>query len=366
MAEPLKNLYNDAFVSALADSIVTVHVEFDRETFRADVFNDEWDERELKARSHHIAACLRTHLPDDYEAAINILLPASQDARLADFTYPLVVFSDFVEDFGLEHWDVSVNAMETFTAVCTSEFAVRPFIEQDCERMMSQMLQWTQHPSEHVRRLAGEGCRPRLPWGGVLTMFVDDPAPIFPILEALKQDSSEYVRRSVANNLNDITKDHPQQVIDTLKQWHTIDTPDMQWVINHALRTLVKAGDSQALELLGYPQDVQVTIENLSLDPVTIQLGDTMTLSFDLQSKSDDEQNLMVDYIVHHVKANGTRTLKVFKLKKMSLAANEAQTITKQHSIRPISTRKYYAGVHRIEIQINGQVRAGIDFELQI
>lgn len=352
MAEPLKNMYNHAFFADLIVALRSAYPAFDAAQFLACIYDDDWESRELKQRMRHISQTLARLLPSDYRAALDILLRAAP--ALNGYTFETMIFPDFVEIYGLSDWDASLPALEQFTQQSSAEYAVRPFILQDQGRMMAQMEQWANHQSHHVRRLASEGCRPRLPWAVALPAFKADPSPILPILEQLKLDESDYVRRSVANNLNDISKDHPQVVLDTLKQWQTHDSPHMRWMISHALRTLLKQGNAQALELLGYSGATTFTVSNLTLEPLTVVMGGDVTITFTIQSLSDAVQNLMVDYVMHFQGANGQLRPKVFKLKKIALAPGETLTITRKHTFKPITTRSYYPGQHAVEIQING------------
>src|SRR5262245_34951898 len=238
MPEPLKNMYNTQFIQNLSTAIQSVDSSFNAENFAQQVLNHEWEKRELKDRMRHITHSLRATLPAEYATALTVLRRAATHPLLTNYTFEMMICPDFVEVYGLQDWEVSLAALEQFTQQCSAEFAVRPFIVQDSERMMAQMLQWASHENHHVRRLASEGCRPRLPWAMALPAFKADPTLIMAILETLKHDESEYVRRSVANNLNDIAKDNPQVVLVTLKQWNEIKSKEMQWVMNHGLRTL--------------------------------------------------------------------------------------------------------------------------------
>lgn len=369
MAEPLKNMYNadTPFIGALTTALKNAYPAFDTAIFLATVYDDQWEARELKARMRHITTSLRSVLPDDYANALAILREASR--LMGDgFVFATAVFPDFVEVYGLDAWDISLPALEQFTQQSSAEFAVRPFILRDSERMMAQMRAWSTHENHHVRRLASEGCRPRLPWAMALPAFKADPAPILPILDALKNDESEYVRRSVANNLNDIAKDNPQTVIDTLRGWQTHDSPEIAWITNHALRTLVKAGNPDALALLGFSHNADgeptFAVENLTLTPALVMMGATLAFSFELASVIESPQDILVDYIVHHMRSNGQRTPKVFKLIKRTLAPGERITVSKKHSFKPITTRRYYPGAHALEIQVNGVVYAQQTFEM--
>lgn len=363
MPEPLKNMYNEAYVATLSRAIESVESSFDSKGFAHRIFDNQWVNRELKDRMRHITECLHHFLPDDYPSALSILRNSAKDKSLKDYTFENMIFPDFVEVYGQEDWENSLPALEQFTQLSSAEFAVRPFIVQDSERMMAQMFEWASHENHHVRRLASEGCRPRLPWAMALPKFKKDPAPILPILDLLKNDESDYVTRSVANNLNDISKDNPQIVLDTLSGWQKQPSDTIRWITGHALRGLIKAGDEQALALLGYGE-VDVKIDNFSIRPDKIAMGEEIQFSFDLIPASDESQALMVDYVMHFVRAGDKTSAKVFKLKKMDLAPGETVSISKKHSFKAISTRRYYPGIHTIAIQVNGTVIAEKDFEL--
>lgn len=364
MPEPLKNMYNRHYVSTLADAVETVHKRFNDDVFLADVFDDAWGSLELKARTRHITVCLQQHLPPGYPTAVGVLREAAQAEALAAFGYENMIFPDFVEAHGLGHWDASIAAIEQFTQQSSGEFAVRPFILQDEARMMGQMRAWAHHDNYHVRRLASEGCRPRLPWAMSLPAFKQDPAPILPILHALKNDPTDYVRRSVANNLNDIAKDNPDVTLAVLTEWQASSTDDIQWITRHALRTLVKAGDTQALALLGYGA-VDVRVDDLRVEPKAIHIGEEITFSAVITTQGEAPQSLLIDYVLHFVRANGSSNAKVFKLTTRELHPGETLHLSKTHSFKRISTRRYYPGTHALEVQVNGVVRARCEFELR-
>ncbi len=353
MAEPLKDsLYSRQFFDDLAAALYRHYPSFDRAQFIARIYDEAWQDRALKDRMRHTTTVLHQFLPGGYRAALDILKAAAPALEGSGFL--LMSICEFVAVYGLDDWEVSIAAMELFTQYSSAEFAVRPFIVQDTPRMMAQMLSWASHDSHHVRRLASEGCRPRLPWSMALPLFKRDPSPILPILECLKSDPSDYVRRSVANNLNDIGKDNPDVVLDIARRWQKGATEDTQWIIRHALRSLIKAGHRDALELLGYGQDAQVTVEHIRRATDQIQMGEAIVFSFDIVSNADAPQQLMIDYIVHFQKANGTLAPKVFKLTQKTLEPGERLHIEKSHTIRPITTRTYYPGEHALSIQING------------
>lgn len=363
MPEPLKNMYNKLFIDDLGQALKNAYTSFSPRNFEKLVFDADWESRELKDRMRHIALCMGQALPKDYNQAIAIVRQADLSPALAKYDFENMIFPDFLELFGLDDWGLSIPALEQFTQQSSSEFAVRPFILQDPAKMMRQMEKWSQHENEHVRRLASEGCRPRLPWSIALPPFKKDPASVLKVLEHLKQDESEYVRRSVANNLNDIAKDNPDAVLATLKKWKQHDTKEMKSLINHALRTLVKDANLEALALIGYsPADVVVL--GLSVTPAKVKMGEGIEFSFEVQSNGAEDQALMIDYLIHFVRANGKSNPKVFKLSKKTIRPAQTLPFKKSHSFKQISTRKYYPGLHKVEIQINGRILAEQTFEL--
>jgi 3-methyladenine DNA glycosylase AlkC len=359
----IKDMFHEDSVGALAGAVGGAAAEagapFDREAFLARVFDAGWPERELKERIRHISGVLCELLPDDYGAALGILRQAMPQVE----GITKWVLTDYVEIYGLDDWQASISALEEFTPQMSAEFAIRPFIVRYPERTMAQMLAWARHENDDVRRLASEGCRPRLPWGIRLQALVADPAPILPILELLKDDPCESVRRSVANNLNDISKDHADLVLDLLRRWQADGGPEIDWIVNHALRTLLKKGHPGALALVGYGPPA-VDVRNLAVEPATIPLDGEVTFSFDVESLAGGPQDLMIDFIVHLVRARGKRTPKVFKLTKRTLQPGEVLRVEKVFSFQPVTTRKYYPGEHAIEPQINGITYGSVSFQV--
>lgn len=355
MVEALKDIYNEAFIERLIFAIDQEYPLFDSERFRALFFEDGWEDLALKQRMRKITVGLKHSLPDDYEEALRILYKiAPQFSGLGG-----IIFPDYVEQYGLQDWDKSMHALAYFTQFSTSEFAVRPFLLKDPKRMLDQMLKWSTHSNEHVRRLASEGSRPRLPWGTSVPSIKEDPQQTLPILEKLKNDESLYVRKSVANHLNDISYTHAAIVLRMAKEWSGKDKKT-DWIIKHACRSLLKKGNRQALALFGYADDSAITIARLTLHPDTIKIGDSIQMTFDLSSESTIPAR--VEYAIDYVKSRGQRNRKVFMLKTAIMKQGENHIISKTHHFKDLTTRKHYEGIHTLSIIVNGVVKAEKDF----
>jgi 3-methyladenine DNA glycosylase AlkC len=273
---------------------------------------------------------------------------------------------DFVGKHGLSHPRESLDALRRLTPLFSAEFAIRPFLVHHEALTMTRLRKWTRDGDEHVRRLVSEGTRPRLPWGERLAKLQRDPTPVLRLLERLKDDRAEYVRRSVANNLNDISKDHPQVVVDVARSWSRGASDERRRIIRHATRTLVKSGHPGALAVLGFDPRARVSVADLSVTPKRLTLGGSLAIRFVLRSRARTAQPLVVDYAVHHVKKSGERKAKVFKLKVLELGAGDRVTIEKRHAIRQISTRQYHSGRHAVDILVNGRACARAEFDLRV
>lgn len=365
----MKDGLGRAAIKRIGNSLAQVIPQFNARAFQKDAERG-LDELELKARVHHLIAVLHRHYDLPFKTLSKHLqaLPevwdrgSAADNKAGFAAWPVI---DYVSVHGLQHPKEALQTLEKLTPLFSAEFAIRPFIQQHTAQTYNTLLKWCEHPSEHVRRLASEGSRPRLPWGMRLPQFIHDPEPLAAILEKLKADDSLYVRRSVANNLNDISKDNPDWMIALCRQWLDDKHEDTDWIVKHALRSLVKAGDTRVFPLLGYASKPSVTVSDITLDKTKIAVGDT--LAFDCQlTGGKQSQNLVVDYVIYFMKSNGKVAPKVFKLKNITLAPKETLTITKQHSFKPITTRRYYAGVHQLAIQVNGKEVARTDFTLQL
>ena len=355
----LKDWFDEARYRAIARGLRAVEPRFDQRRFLNAVL-DGLAERSLMQRLHQCAVAVEESLPGrfrDKVACLHSFAPSLEHEFVAIF------LSDFVATYGREDFDFSLEALRRFTVFGSAEFAVRPFLVADQERALRTMHSWTADPDDRVRRLASEGSRPRLPWGQRLGSLIRDPDPTGPILEALKGDGSLFVRRSVANHLNDITKDHPDRVMGRLEQWD-LERPELQWIARHACRTLIKRANPRALRLFGYGNRARLTA-TLTLAPRRLTLGDRLALTARLTSTSARPQRLVVDYIVHYVKANGGTSEKVFKWTSLDLPPRTTVTLEKSQVIRDFTTRRHHPGRHRVELQINGSRVAEGGFDLK-
>jgi 3-methyladenine DNA glycosylase AlkC len=353
MPEPLKHRYSPRYIAEVARAVRAEEPRFDGEAFRRSVLGHSWRGLELKARMHRIAAALHEHLPGCYRQQLAVLERAAPPFG----GFEGMFFPDFVEQFGQHDYEASMAALEHFTRYSSSEFAVRPFIAAEPQRTLARMLAWAGDADEHVRRLASEGSRPRLPWGMRLPLLIADPAPLVPILQALRADPSEMVRRSVANNLNDIARDHPAFVLALARRWHG-ESAETNALLKHACRTLLRRGDPGALRLFGHDDGAQVTVGDFRLAAARLPIGATLGFGFTVTLAQDAPAKLRIEYAVDFVKANGSTSRKVFKVGERQYAAGETARLERRHRFTDFSTRKHYPGAHRIAVIVNGVERA--------
>lgn len=351
MAKLLKNLYNKQYITLLANTTAKYHQSFNKNNFIDTVFSSDWEEKALKQRMRHISTSLDDFLPTSYTKAIEILKKTFLDINYS-FSLENYIFQDFVEVYGLDDFEISMDALECFTINSTSEFAIRKFILKYPQKTIAVMLKWAKDDNEHIRRLSCEGCRPRLPWAFVLQTYKKDPTDILPILDILKDDASLYVRKSVANNLNDISKDHPDIVKDLAKKWIG-KSKKTDWILKHGCRTLLKQSDKDTLALFGYNKKEDITIDDFNVTK-NVKKGEELKFSFILSSQSD-LGNLRVEYIIEYLRQNNKYSKKVFQIAQGSYT-QKTKEFKKVYSFKPISTRKYYSGTHRLSIVVNGVV----------
>lgn len=375
MAEPFKNFLNAVVVRRAAAHLSRAWPAFDQARFIRQATTG-LDGLELKARAMQICDALEATLPDDLMRAADVIeaalapAPAGDDpdvqAAMADDGlrgWVLWPVGEFVARRGLAQPERALACLQALTQRFTAEFALRPFIVAHPELSFATLAGWCTDDNANVRRLASEGSRPRLPWGLRLQALVADPSPTLPLLQALQDDPSAYVRRSVANHLNDIAKDHPGVVCDWLETHLPGASAERAALLRHASRTLIKQGHARMLQAwgLGAPLRGQA---GLQLSPPRVRLGDTLSFTLTLVSRAARAQPLAIDYVVHHVNADGRTRPKVFKGWQVTLPPRGELTLVKRHSMRVITTRRYHAGLHGLSVQVNGREMARADFEL--
>lgn len=358
MPEPLKLMYNRRFLQDFAAKVKSAYPSFEDTRFVDDVLEEDWEELQLKARMRRISMILGRYLPTPFTEALDILYRIDESC----VGFPYLFFPDFVEVHGQaeDDFEAALDALERFTSKSSSEFAVRVFLLRDPKRTMVRMLHWASSDNEHVRRLASEGCRPRLPWGQALPMFKADPTPVLEILEKLKADPSLYVRKSAANNLNDIAKDNPDLVKHTARNWYGSD-PLTDRIVRRGCRGLLKKADSDILALFGYSSsephgdDAPVTGASLQIQPPTLAIGGEAELHFQLQARPGETLRIRLEYAIDFVKASGRVSRKLFMLADRTLDGGAALSGTRRHRFADLTTRRHYPGLHRMVLLVNGQ-----------
>ena len=321
----------------------------------------------LRERSDLLRDAMLADLPGDYAALARTVRAARDTAP--DFTGWLIwpvtsaLATRAVQEGSTAAFDDAMALLADLTGRLTSEFAIRTLLRHDLDRALGIIGEWTGSVDIHVRRLASEGTRPYLPWAVRVPDIMARPAATVPLLDALYRDESEYVRRSVANHLNDLSRDHADLVVDTARRWLADPDTTTERLVRHGLRTLIKRGHPGALELLGFAP-AAVEVDGPHLDDRVVPFGGSVRFTASIRNTGDAQARLAIDYIVHHRKANGHRTGKIFKLTTRTLAPGERIEVAREHSFRAITTRRYYPGTHSISVQINGVESARADFEL--
>jgi 3-methyladenine DNA glycosylase AlkC len=368
MAEPLKNYYGPDVPARIARMIKDVDSAFEEDAFLADAL-DGYQALELTPRARQIAQALGRHLPQDYERAIEILIaslgPKLQAAELTGidvFVYLPHVF--FIAEFGVDHFEASMRAQYELTQRFSAEYSIRVFLERYPQQTLGRLREWAFDSNAHVRRLVSEGTRPRLPWAPRLRAFQDDPRPVLELLDILKDDPELFVRRSVANNLTDIGKDNPAALIETCRRWMRDASPQRSWLVRHALRSAVKRGEPEALEILGFLPATGVQVGEIDITPAMASIGDSITFTVELSNEGSATQRLLIELRVHFVKANAHPSPKVFALKELELRPNGSVQLTKKISLAQHTTRTHYPGQHRVEVLVNGRPSATSVFDI--
>jgi 3-methyladenine DNA glycosylase AlkC len=357
----LKDIFDAHCIQHFAEETAAVYASFDTTRF-VTLCLTGLEALSVMQRMRHLAQCLRITLPAKFPKALYVLHDL---APRLNSGFVAMVLSEYVALYGAEEFNASMDALKHLTGFGSSEFAIRHFLQRDLQRTLTVMKRWSKDDDEHVRRLSSEGSRPRLPWSFRLEPLTEDPSLTLPILNNLLADDSGSVRKSVANHLNDITKDHPGWVLDRIESW-SLDDSRTRWIAKHALRSLIKKGDKRALTIIGAGAMPKVLISAVRIDPLAVHLGDAITLSFRLKSTSKASQRLIIDYAIHYIKKSGGSSAKVFKLKALTLDAGVAVPIRCVQTIRNFTTRVHYAGRHQVDVIINGETLARRSFDLKL
>ncbi|MHA1127556.1 MAG: hypothetical protein ACTSRN_01225 [Alphaproteobacteria bacterium] len=361
-------LFNEGKVRYLGELFHTADPTFDADTFVSTVM-ETMLELELKARINLIAEVLERFLPTDFEVAaarIHAALPPELDPNKTDDDFGEFIIAplgEYVVQNGLEDLTTSLPLLKEITKRFSMEFALRHFLIAAPNETMAALTGWAKDDNYHVRRLVSEGTRPTLPWGIKVDLEARDTLAL---LQVLHGDGARFVTRSVANHLNDISKKQPGLVVDTLSAWAdqgTQNVAELDWMTRHALRTLIKKGDVGALTLLGYRENPKIEVSRITIDTPILKIGEVAM--FNISIKAARDENLMIDYVIDFVKANGRTAPKVFKLKKLKLKAGQSVDLLKKHRfLKNSTTFKHYAGAHCLYLQVNGQRHGACEFDL--
>ena len=367
MTKLLKNIYNEAFFARFLNALKVIIPDFNSSSFLEGIYNNEWENKELKQRMRHITLVLKNHLSDDFNNNVKTIFQLIPELRKHGFlpdNFEFMFFPDFIELYGAENYETSIKAFEKITQFVSCEFAVRPFIIKHPNKMLKQMGVWSNNNHSMVRRLASEGCRPRLPWALAIPLLKENPTPIISILENLKNDTYLYVRRSVANNLNDISKDNPDIVVSIARKWIGANK-EIDWLVKHACRSLLKQGNTEVMQLFGFGSVANIKVQEFVVLRHIVNIGNYLEFSFKLINTSITSTKVRIEYGLYYQKANGSLSKKVFKISETKCAKKSTTWITRKQSFKVITTRKLHIGKHQVSIIINGNEFDKIDFELK-
>jgi 3-methyladenine DNA glycosylase AlkC len=356
MAQALKDIFSKDFFEYFITHFSPIYP-INATKFYSILFDNDWEQRALKQRITHIAQALHACLPMSYVEQINVFLTYihhNQSVKNSDWMLGYMFIPEFIQLYGIENYHTSIQAIEQVTQYSSCEFAIRPFIQKYPETTIKQMLVWSQHNHPSVRRLASEGCRPRLPWAPQLPEFMKDPSPLIPILEQLNNDESAFVKTSVANNINDISKDNPQIALHLCKQWKKYNNKNTEWIIKHGLRSLLKLGNAEAFNICSLSTSTKCVAEDVVIHTSHVSAHNPLHLSFDVANRGVTPEICKIAYALHFLRQNGTYFRKVFHIRELEIRANTSVHFEKKHSFITRSTRVYYAGLQYISIIVNG------------
>lgn len=365
MSYLLKDLYSPAFYNRFADVLTTSVPSFNKSKFIKAIYNDGFANMELKQRMKHTTKVLHGFFPEDYKQSvklIEVIINKLREIKVGEDSLPYMLLPDYIETYGLDDYKTSIKALEFITQFVSCEFAVRPFLIKYGDKMLAQMTVWSKHKSYKVRRFASEGSRPRLPWAMAVPALKQNPEVVIPLLENLMNDPHEWVRKSVANNINDIAKTHPEIVLAIAKKWKGF-SKETDAIIKHGSRTLLKKGHADILNHYGL-NGKNIELDNLKILTLKVKVGDALAFSFSIKNNNKTAQTVRLEYAIYYRMKNGLPSKKVYKISERILQKGEALQINRKQSFKLITTRTFYNGVHQLGIIINGEEKAVKAFEL--
>ncbi len=361
----IKDIYSPAFYDKFSDTVIRVVPSFNKKKFIAEIFNEDFKTKEWKDRMKHTTRVFHDVLSVDFPQAIRHIARIIAQLKKENFgedSLAFIFFPDYIESYGQDDFEHSVKAFEQITQFVSCEFAVRPFILKYGQKMIGQMTLWSEHENYKVRRLASEGSRPRLPWAMALPELKKNPTPILPLLENMKNDPSEWVRRSVANNLNDIARDHPDVVIEIAAKWRGLSR-ETDAIIKHGCRTLLKQGHAEVLKQYGL-ESKNLELADFKIITPTVKIGDSLEFAFSVRNTNPAPHTVRLEYGIYYKKSKGHLAKKVFKISERLYAAGEQIQIQRKQPFKLITTRTFHTGGHQLSIILNGEEKELLNFEL--
>ncbi|WP_456312674.1 DNA alkylation repair protein [Pseudomonas shirazensis] len=361
----IKDIYSVAFYEKFGQAVADVHPSFDKQKFIEAIYDGNFAQKEWKERMKHTTIVFHQFIPENFPATVVFIDKIIENLKKNKFTegnLAFIFFADYIEIYGIDDFKTSAKAFVSITQFISCEFAVRPFILKYKEKMIDEMIKWSLHDNHHVRRLASEGSRPRLPWAMAIPFLKKDPSSILPILENLKNDPSEYVRRSVANNLNDIAKDNPQIILEIANKWKG-QNKETDAIIKHGCRTLLKQGHPEILSHYGL-ESTNIELSNFEIKTPVVKIEDYLQFQFHLNNKNKEAKTIRLEYAVHYKKSKGHLAKKVFKISEKVYQPNQLSKVERKQSFKLITTRVFHTGIHQLSIIINGTESEILEFEL--
>ena len=367
MSTLLKDKYSVSFYEGFLDALSKTGNSIPKDEFFEKLMDSSWEEKSLKERMRHTTLVWKSFLVDDIENQSKILIKVInylKSIHSTEYSLEYLFLADFIVLYFIDYPDLAIKTIEEVTTFTSCEFAIRPFIIRYPEQFEKQMFAWSNHSNHHVRRLASEGIRPKLPWGEVLRTYIKDPAPIFPILDNLIADPSEYVRRSVSNNLNDISKTYPELVLDWCTKKHGV-SKEVNQAIKHGIRTLLKQGNFKALSIIGIKPATSISVISFELTKPVLKMGGELPFSLTIENTGTKSSSIRVEYKVYFKRLNKPFGEKVFQITSTNLAGYASLTLERKHSFKPITTRNYYSGEHYISLIVNGEEGDKVRFKVE-